>query len=51
MEKIKFENLEKLDLSYNEIADIIALDNINLKKLKDLNLNENKITDKEQLEK
>ena len=37
-----FKNLEKLDLSENEISDINILENVNFKELKELYLKNNK---------
>ena len=44
LEKFNLEDLQELDLSYNEISDIDALSNQSLKNLKILNLNNNQIS-------
>ena len=36
MEKVIFENLEKFDLSRNQISDIEVLEKVNFKELKEL---------------
>ena len=41
--KIEFKELNKLDLSYNEIVDISILEKVNFKELKELNLSRNGI--------
>ena len=43
--KIKFKELNKLDLSYNRISDISILEKVNFKELKELNLSKNNISD------
>ena len=49
--KIKFKELNKLNLSENEITDINILERVNYKKLKELNLSYNQISDINILEK
>ena len=51
LSKIKFKELNKLNLSYNEISDISVLEKVNFKELKELNLNSNEISDISVLEK
>ena len=49
--KINFKNLNKLDLSFNEIYEIDILENLDFKELKELNLSYNYISDIDILEK
>ena len=49
--KIKFKELNKLDLSYNKISDINILGKVNFKELKELYLYDNEISDINILEK
>ena len=49
--KIKFKELNKLDLSYNKISDISVLEKVNFKELKELDLMNNEISDISVLEK
>ena len=49
--KIKFKELNKLDLSWNKISDISVLEKVNFKELNKLVLNGNKISDISILEK
>ena len=42
---LKFEKLEKLDLSNNKISNIDIIENANFKQLKDLYLNSNNISE------
>ena len=49
--KIKFKELNKLDLMWNGISDLNILEKANLKELEELNLIHNKITDINILEK
>ena len=49
--KIKFKELNKLDLSGNKISDISVLEKVNFKELKELDLSYNKISDISILEK
>ena len=49
--KIKFKELNKLDLSWNKISDISVLEKVNFKELKELDLSYNEISDISVLEK
>ena len=49
--KIKFKELNKLELSHNEISDINVLKKVNFKELRELNLSFNKISNINVLEK
>ena len=51
LSKIKFKELNKLDLSYNKISDISVLEKVNFKELNKLYLSTNKISDISVLEK
>ena len=51
LNKIKFNQLNELNLSYNQISDISILEKVNFKELKELNLNNNEISDISILEK
>ena len=51
LQNIKFNNLEKLNLSMNHILDINVFENDDFRKLKELNLENNKISDINILEK
>ena len=49
--KIKFKELNKLDLSNNKISNLSVLEKVNFKELKELDLSYNKISDISVLEK
>ena len=45
LEKVKFENLEKLNFGFNKISDISVLSKVNFKRLNELHLYDNFISD------
>ena len=45
LSKIKFKELNKLNLSYDKISDISVLEKVNFKELKELDLSDNEIND------
>ena len=51
LKNVNFKELQKLDLSYNEISDIKVLEKVNFKELKELYLEYNNISDIKVLEK